>query len=163
MDAQSQDLEALYHQYRRPLFTCALAVTRCPELAEDAIHDAFCKLVARPHQAENLKAYVFRAVRNAAIDLARRRGRPADELDDSIFDPSPGPGQAAGDAEFKARVGEAVGRLNDDERETIVQHLWGDLTFREIAELRGAPLGTVVSWYRRGIEQMREELNGSNQ
>jgi RNA polymerase sigma-70 factor, ECF subfamily len=159
MESNQASLESIYHQFRRPLFACALAVTRCPELAEDAIHDAFCKLVARPPRAENLKAYVFRTVRNAAIDLVRRRGRPAGELDDSIFDPSPGPGEAAGDAEFKRRVTGALARLHPDERETIVQHLWGELTFREIAEVRGAPQGTVVSWYRRGLDRMREELH----
>jgi len=32
------------------------------------------------------------------------------------------------------------------------------LTFQEIATLREAPLGTVVSWYRRGLEKLRQKL-----
>jgi RNA polymerase sigma-70 factor (ECF subfamily) len=159
MNEYLRALETIYSQFRRQFFVCALAVTRCPELAEDAVHDAFCKLAARRIEAENLKAYVFRAVRNAAIDGARRRGRPAGELDGSIFDPAPGPAAQVGEAEFKARAARALDALRPEERETIVQHLWGDLTFREIAEVCDAPLGTVVSWYRRGIERMREELN----
>ena len=45
--------------------------------------------------------------------------------------------------------------LSDDERETIVQHLYADLTFQEIADLRERPIGTIASWYRRGIEKLK--------
>jgi len=48
--------------------------------------------------------------------------------------------------------------LSEDESETIVQHLYGNLTFREIAEIREAPLGTITSWYQRGLEKLRAEL-----
>lgn len=156
MDPHDHRLEEIYFQQRRQLFSCALAVTRCPDLAEDAIHDAFCRLAARPEGAENMKAYVFRAVRNAAVDQLRGRTRSLAELDDSIFDPGPGPGELASQREFRERVAGALRRLKDDERETIVQHLWGELTFREIAEIRGAPLGTVTAWYRRGLARLRE-------
>ena len=40
----SDALERIYRQYRQELFTCALAVTRCPERAEDAIHDALTRV-----------------------------------------------------------------------------------------------------------------------
>lgn len=158
MNAHAQRLAELYLQQRRQLFACALAVTRCPERAEDAIHDAFCRLAARPVEAENLRAYVFRAVRNAAIDQFRRQGAPLAELDETIFDPGPDPAALASESEFKGRVAAALGRLSPDERETIVQRLWGELTFREIAELRAAPLGTVATWWRRGLARLREIL-----
>ena len=48
--------------------------------------------------------------------------------------------------------------LSDDERETVMEHLVAGLTFREIAELRGRPIGTVGTWYRRGIEKLRRNL-----
>lgn len=149
-------LEQIYLANRRSLFACALAVTRCPDLAEDALHEAFCRLSRNGAHAENLRAYVFKAVRNAAFDQLRAVRRPAEELTDSIFDPAPGPSQEASRKEFNASAAAALGGLSDDERETIVLHLWGNLSFREIAELRAAPLGSVVSWYRRGIGRMRE-------
>lgn len=158
MDRDHQLLEELYFQHRRGLYACALAVTHCPELAEDAIHDAFCRLAARPVVAVSLKAYVFRAVRNAAVDQVRRKGRIYAELDETIFDPGPAPDELASEAEFRARVAAALGRLKADERETIVQHLWGGLTFREIAEIRSSPPGTVAAWYRRGLEKLRSIL-----
>jgi DNA-directed RNA polymerase specialized sigma24 family protein len=53
-------------------------------------------------------------------------------------------------------------RLSSDEREVIVQHLYGELTFQQISQIRGHPLGTVVSWYRRGLDKLRRELETVN-
>ena len=49
-------------------------------------------------------------------------------------------------------------RLTKDQRETIVQHAYGGLTFQEISDVREIALGTVVSWYRRWLQKMRETL-----
>ena len=59
------DLESVYRECRQQLFTCALAITRCPDRAEDAVQDAFCNLFRMNNAPRHLKAYVFRAVRNA--------------------------------------------------------------------------------------------------
>lgn len=151
-------LEHIYRNHRQPLYTCALAVTRCPERAEDALQEAFYRLFRLERAPDNLKAYVFRAVRNAAVDIIRRSPPPSEPLTPFIFAPDEGPRETAEQSEFKQRVAEALLMLSDDERETIVQHLWGELSFQEIAHLRDAPLGTVSSWYRRGIEKLRTRL-----
>jgi RNA polymerase sigma-70 factor (ECF subfamily) len=140
------------------MFTCAIAITRSAVLAEDAVHDAFCNVLRQDQPSDNLKAYVFRAVRNAAIDHGRRNAGRDLPLPDSIFDPQILPAQSAEDAEFRQCVAASLLKLSADERETVVQHLYGELTFQEIASIRDAPLGTVVSWYRRGLEKLRTQL-----
>jgi len=155
-------LTQLYCDLRQQFFTCALAVTLSPSRAEDAVHDAFCRLLRRNDasgdRTTDLKAYVFRAVHNAALDQLRRLGPPREPLPDYVFDSAPGPAASTEDAEFKQQVVEMLARLSPDERETIVQHLYGDLTFQEIATIREAPLGTVVTWYRRGLDKLRRKL-----
>ena len=151
-------LDQIYCQHRQQLFTCALAVTRCADRAEDAIQEAFCRLFRLDARPQNLKAYVFRAVRNAAIDQVRNNPAPGEAIPEFIFDPRPGPSEAAAQQEFQRRVAAALLGLSNDECETIVQHLYGNLTFREIAEIREAPLGTVTSWYQRGLEKLRAKL-----
>ncbi len=163
MPSPRGDLERIYCECRQQLFTCALAITCSPARAEDAVHDAFCRLL-RPQIAPqessvaDLKAYVFRAVRNAAVDQLRRASAAPDPLPEFVFDPRPDATRSNEDAEFRRRVVELMHRLSSNERETIVQHLYGELTFQQIATVRQAPLGTVVSWYRRGLEKLRAKL-----
>lgn len=151
-------LERIYLEYRQQLFTCALAITRRPDRAEDAIQEAFCRLFRLDSKPRHLKAYVFRTVRNAAIDQVRRNPPLGNELNEFIFDRAAGPRDRAADNEFKRQVAKALLTLSEDERETIVQHIHGNLTFREIARVREAPLGTVVTWYRRGLKKLRDRL-----
>jgi len=156
MDTLYGQLESFYLEHRQQLFTCALAVTRCPDRAEDALHDAFQRLFQLRRPPGNLRAYVFRSVRNAAIDSVRRKDGQTQTLNDSIFATEDDPRRAAANEELLRRVEQALPHLTDDERETVVQHLYGELTFREIAEIRDTPLGTVTSWYRRGLQKLRE-------
>jgi RNA polymerase sigma-70 factor, ECF subfamily len=151
-------LDQIYREHRQQLFTCALAVTRCAARAEDAVQEAFCRLYRLDVRPQNVKAYVFRAVRNAALDQLRGNPQPSETFPEFIFDPRPGPPEAAAEEEFQRRVAAALMGLSADERETIVQHLYGNLTFRDIAEIREAPLGTVASWYQRGLAKLRTEL-----
>src|SRR5438874_494723 len=78
-------LDELYRRHRRPLFLVAWNVLHCPDLAEDAVHSAFVRLAGLPNAPHEPKLYAFRAVRNAAVDLTRIRGRdsfaPAAALD----------------------------------------------------------------------------------
>jgi RNA polymerase sigma-70 factor, ECF subfamily len=155
---QNNAVEHLYRENRQRLFTCAMAITRRSDRAEDAVQEAFCRLVRMSVEPENLKAYVFRAVRNAAIDQQRKNGSAMQSDPEFIFDPQPNPCEAALAVEFRCRAAEALQNLPPDECETIVEHLYGNLSFREIAEIREAPLGTVTAWYRRGLEKLRTKL-----
>lgn len=152
------ELENLYCGCRQQLFTCALVVTRSADLAEDAVHEAFCRILGHQCEVQNLKAYVFRAVRNAAVSQIRRKGATSSYVPESIFDPAPAPELAAEASEFQQQVVRLLETLSADERETVVQHLYGELTFQEIATVRERPLGTVTSWYRRGLEKLQRDL-----
>ncbi len=157
MSALNRQLEIIYDQYGQQLFTCALAVTRNRENAEDAVHEAFCKCFRLKSIPQNFKAYLFRSVRNAAVDQIRKRRHEVVVSEDFIFESS----ETIDDKDighFKQKVTEALKLLSDFERETIVQHLYADLTFREIAEIMDRPLGTVTSWYRRGLTKLKRHL-----
>ncbi|MHC4474042.1 MAG: RNA polymerase sigma factor [Planctomycetota bacterium] len=153
-----REMERLYDEHGQQLFTCALAVTGCAAMAEDALHEAFYRGFRLSKSPRNIKAYMFRSVRNAAIDQLRRRGRAANIAEYYIFDSSAGPAELAEQRQFKRLVAELLLKLSEDERETIVQHLYAGLTFQEIADLRERPLGTITSWYRRGLAKIRDDL-----
>jgi RNA polymerase sigma-70 factor, ECF subfamily len=150
-------LRAFYVENRQPLFTYALSITRQREAAEDAIQQAFQQLLRREEPVAELRPYVFRCVRNAALDGLRR----AAVRGDSIFaeDAVPELVASASVAPLLAHeLDEKLGLLSDDERETIVLKIYDGFTFQEIAALRDAPLPTVASWYRRGMERLKALL-----
>ncbi|MDH3584705.1 MAG: sigma-70 family RNA polymerase sigma factor [Phycisphaerae bacterium] len=158
-------LARIYRDHRQGLYSLALAVTRHTQMAEDAVHDAFtrlCRVELSPDR--DPVPYVFKAVRNAALDQIRRRQR-ASQRGDSLFDTSalPDPGtldthRAVETAERDALVREAVDRLPDDERELITMKLYAGLTFRQIAESLAQPLATVASRYRRTLTKLRSDM-----
>jgi RNA polymerase sigma-70 factor (ECF subfamily) len=150
-------LEEIYRQHRRPLFLTAWNVLRCPSLAEDAVHSAFVRLAGLAVLPRDRKLYAFRAVRNAAIDLARVRGRRL-ELPFDQDDAQPLYSVPTTDDDSLVAAQAALMRLDDRSRETVELHLHGGLTFQEIAGLCDEPLQTVAARYRRALDKIREFL-----
>jgi RNA polymerase sigma-70 factor (ECF subfamily) len=153
----SETLRAFYAGHRQQLYTYALSITRQREAAEDAIQRAFQQLLSRNALPADLRPYVFRCVRNAALDGLRRDQTRQESIfandgHAELATPLSGPLLSA------AEIDAQLQRLSPDERETLVLKIYDALTFQEIAELRDVPLPTVASWYRRGLEKLRALL-----
>jgi RNA polymerase sigma-70 factor (ECF subfamily) len=149
-------IEQIYRLHRKGLFTLALSITRRPESAEDAVHEAIVRLCrSGKSPTGDPVAYVFAAVRNAAVDQNRKGGSV------SIFDlaePSHEPDSVLDDLERDRMVADAIEELPLDQREAVVMHLYGGLTFQQIAEVLEVPLQTIASRYRRALAKLREQL-----
>lgn len=154
----AETLRVFYVKNRQQLYTYAVSITRQREAAEDVIQGTFQQLLRRGTLPTELRPFVFRCLRNAALDGLRR----AKVRGDSIFMEASTIDQAA-PAEptpLLARdLDEKLQQLSPDEREAIVLKIYDDLTFQEIAEVRGVPLATVASWYRRGLEKLKTLLH----
>lgn len=125
---------------------------------EDVVQDAFLKLAAQRSAPRNLVAWLFRVVRNGALSAARsdRRRRHHESTiarhTAGWFTPSTETGL---DGEAAAQ---ALQALPVEQREVIVAHLWGGLTFEQIAELIGASSSTAHRLYSAGLSALRERL-----
>ena len=152
---KTEELESLrrfYEDHRRELYTYALSFTRCRDSAEDVIHQVFARLLQTRRHPRELRPYVYRCVRNSAIDHLRSGLREVSG--DSIFELSDG-GQSSNGVRRKREIEQLLESLSEDERETIVLKIFNALTFKEIATVRKVSINTAASWYRRGIEKMR--------
>lgn len=156
--ATTADLERTYTERRQGLFTLALSITRSADLAEDAVQTAFARLCSGLGQPiDDLTAYVFTAVRNAAIDLTRsRRFEPLPTV--SLFSNEAMPDEVAASEELHDLTAWHIDQLPAEQREVLVMRIHGALSFRQIAEVLGEPLPTVASRYRRVVESLRERL-----
>jgi RNA polymerase sigma-70 factor (ECF subfamily) len=154
-------LGRIYQEHRQGLFTTALAITRSVRQAEDAVHEAFGRLLVRQARPTgDPVAYVFAAVRNAAIDQ-RRAARKHQRLrgeHDSLFNGQlqlPSPPDQAIHREQCSRLAEAVDQLPASARQVVVMRAFAGLSFARIAEATGQPLPTVASRYRRALSSLR--------
>lgn len=154
-EQNTAEIEALYRQHGAALLLFASAISGDRGRAQDAVHQVFLKAIENGSvsQAINKKAYLFASVRNAVLNNAKAQDRdmPLD-VDSAWF--SPPDRDYAGEQNLRR----ALGELPDDQREVIVLHVWGELTFSEIADLLGVGPNTAASRYRYALAKLRGSM-----
>jgi RNA polymerase sigma factor (sigma-70 family) len=125
---------------------------------EDVVQEAFLKLVAQRPPPDNPVPWLYRVVRNAALGAARaeRRRRfheeaAAQQVPAWFVNPEP-------EGLDVRAVTAGLQALPPEQREVIVAHLWGGLTFEQIAEVAGCSSSTAHRWYAAGLAVLRERL-----
>lgn len=148
-------------EHRQGLFTLALSILRNSAAAEDAVHDGVHGILASGRAPSgDPVAFLYASVRNAAIDSARRaRVRACGTADESICDGRmPDPTRRASEREAILRMRDAIDRLTPEQREVILLRSVARLGFEQVAEVVGAPVGTVAARYSRAVAALRHEL-----
>lgn len=123
---------------------------------EDAVQDAFCKLVQLPAPPTDPTAWLFRTVRNRAIDLGRMTRRRA-RREAVVARPE---GWFHEDDPDAAAAVRALEHLPGDQREVIVARLWGGMTLEQVATACDCSVSTAHRRYEAGIKALRERLGG---
>jgi len=127
----------------------------CPE---DVVQEAFCKLFVLRTPPADAAAWLFRAVRNAAIDAGRATRRRA-RREQSVARPEPW--FAATEADGSDVAVAALEALPAEQREVIVARLWGGLTLEQAAGAAGCSVSTAHRRYEAGIAALRERLGAT--
>jgi RNA polymerase sigma factor (sigma-70 family) len=125
---------------------------------EDVVQEAFLALVRQPAPPENVLSWLYKVVRNEALNASRsakRRSRRETAVSNDSESWFHSTVEDRLDADQAAR---AMRELPSEQRETIVARLWGGLTFDEIAQLTGTSTSTVHRWYQAGLDVLRERL-----
>lgn len=154
MRPDTTELEQLYRQHGPALLLFAGAITGERSRAQDVLHQVFLKLLEDQHlrRAADVKAYLFACVRNAALNDARASRRNVALADEGLawFEPP------ARDFAEEENLRRALADLTDDQREVTVLHIWGELTFAQIADLLQISANTAASRYRYALVRLRE-------
>ena len=164
-----QALAELYDRYGRLAFSLILRIVRNGATAEDLVQETFLRVWNRAQgfDAEKgaLGPWLLAVARYRAIDYLRSaagRDRNALELEDADH-PSLFTNMEAGilEADNLRAIKAAVGRLSPNQRQVIELAYFEGLTQTEMAERMGQPLGTVKTWARTALKNLRDELAGA--
>lgn len=161
-------LADIYQLTSAKLFGICLRILDDRSEAEDALQDVYVSLWrnAASFDADRASPISWLATfaRNRAIDRLRssRRLREAVSIEDAPerADDRPGAFALAAAAEQHERLYACMDLLKVEQRETIRAAFLQGFTYRQLAERAGKPLGTMKSWIRRGLQQLKTCLEG---
>ena len=142
----------LYEHHSRGLFAYACSFVSSFASAEDALHQVFERMLRGDLEIEEEPVpYLYRAVRNVALNQIRNRSREVN-LEDTWLD-SPAGMELSG---FELQS--SLQDLPEEQREVILLHVWGEMSFEEVATALGISPNTAASRYRYGLSKLRDQF-----
>jgi RNA polymerase sigma-70 factor (ECF subfamily) len=154
---RKEALEELFRRYRLVAYRVAFRLLSNEADALDAVQEAFIKALTHLPSFEgrsSFKTWLLRVVSNAALDLGRQRGRREtlsmdalgpknrEELEPLIEQE---PGLELERADLRRQLQEVLAQLPFAQRQTFVLHAEAELSYREVADVLGISIGTVMS------------------
>ncbi len=148
-----EHLETIWQQHAGRLLLIARSIG---EPAEDAVQEAFIRLAAQPQQPTDVVAWMVQVIRNQLRSWNRSRNRQRQrETAVSIVTPW------FDEHTTNIDINELTQRLQSlpgDQREIVVMHHWGGLTFEQIGQLMGKSRSTTHRQYQLGLDALRSHF-----
>ena len=157
MNPGTTQLEDLYRDLAPSLLGYFRRRPALAGAAEDLLHDTFVRAIEHRERlaaSVSARAYVFGIARHVGSDALRRR-RPTEEFVAAPAAPVP-----EADERLEA-MHAAIAALPELQRETLLLRLQQELSYEEIAEVLGVPIGTVRSRLHGAVRRLQEILNPS--
>ena len=155
-----QAFEELYRATDSAIYGYALSLTKNHHEAQDVMMDTYLKIRCAAHLYMPMgkpMAWILTITKNLARTRLRSAGRqiPLDDLEETTpsFDR---------DSEEAVALEQAMKVLGDQERQILILHAVTGLKHREIAEMLGMPLATVLSKYARSLKKLKKALEEDN-
>jgi RNA polymerase sigma-70 factor (ECF subfamily) len=151
----------LYAQAGPRLFAICLRMLKARDQAEDVLQDAFVKIWEHSYQFDPEKgealAWIATVTRNCALDRLRKNPKSAVSFDESVIaEVETRMADLAGSPDEAGDLHKCLRSLREDYRNAVVLAYVNGMTHEDLARHFGKPMGTIKSWVRRGLEQLKE-------
>jgi RNA polymerase sigma-70 factor (ECF subfamily) len=147
---QADEVQSLYQQHGPGLLLYACSLLGRKHAAEDVLQQVFMKLLEQSTIPEEPKPYLFRAVHNAALNLIRSESNQVE-----LADIEPWFEALEHDHAARVTLTTELMRIPQEQRQVLVLHLWGGLSFDEIASMLAISANTAASRYRYALQKLR--------
>lgn len=166
----SQAQEEVFRRYRSVAYRVAYRLLGNEADALDAVQEAFVKALTHLpgfQGRSSFKTWLLRVVSNAAMDLGRQRGRreavsmdalagrQREDLEPFVL---PDSSHALEREDLRKKLQQALEQLPPAQRQTFVLHAEAELSYREVADVLGISIGTVMSRLYYARQKLRSYL-----
>ena len=162
---EQEGFARLVDMYGKRIYGYFYRQTGQRETSEDLLSELFLKLIGKIHSFSTKKGafanWLFRVASNVFYDYLRKQQRRKKALDkrvEKFIQDEAKQEVKKSDGEMLDKLQTQLDKLSEDTRELIVLRYYSQLSFEEIAKLRGEPVGTVLSKVHRGIKKLRQEM-----
>jgi RNA polymerase sigma-70 factor (ECF subfamily) len=158
-DREAFDL--LVERHQRAVYSLCYRYLGNHEDANDVAQEVFLKAwraIGRFRGDSAFSTWLFRIGVNACLNFRAARRPPGDEPDESLADASPSAAETLVERERRREVRDAIGRLPEKQRATLILKVYHDLSHEEVAKVLGSTVGTVKANLFHAVANLRKLL-----
>ncbi len=157
---------AIIDRYARRVFALARSRCRSAEAAEEITQSVFVTVATKLKAGEyvekgRFESWLFRVAMNRVRDEARRASRRAGDGGEDALALAPAPKTGTGPGQSFGALRSAMERLSEADRDIIHLRHHAGLSFKQMAELLGEPMGTLLARHHRALRKLRQMLEGT--
>ena len=164
---QRGDREAfdrLVERYQRDIYRLCYRYVNNHFDASDMAQEVFLrayKALAKFRGDSAFSTWLYRIAVNTCLNFRSSRRLPSEPLEDDVPDATRGVADRIEQDELSQQVREAVGRLPEKQRATLILKIYHDLTHEEVAEILGSSVGTVKANLFHAVANLRRQMGAA--
>jgi RNA polymerase sigma-70 factor, ECF subfamily len=161
---EREAFDALVERYQRDVYRLCYRYVNDHHDASDLAQDVFLKAyraIGRFRGDSAFSTWLYRIAVNTCLNFRASRQRPSEELKDDVADAGRRVDRRMEDDELSQQVREAVSRLPEKQRATLILKIYNDLTHEEVAAILGSTVGTVKANLFHALGNLRKAMAGT--
>ncbi len=158
---EREAFDRLVERYQRDVYRLCYRYVNNHHDANDMAQDVFLKAykaISKFRGDSAFSTWLYRIAVNTCLNFRASRKLASEELSEHLADGSPGVARRLEDEERSRKVREAVSRLPEKQRATLILKIYHDLTHEEVASILGASIGTVKANLFHALGNLRKIL-----